>query len=245
MRAARAFGAVETAGRSATVPAAALGAEGVYRVRLCALGNSMQQSKTGGCALRVVLAAAFTMSASAVNPGLDSPVTFQISGAVGAAKVRLTVDAAEYGPAASVAQKTGTATIRQAFHVSGSHSIALQLYRNGAWEDSGAGAKSLTVNSAAMLAAPVLVKPAGGALSVAYKKSATVAWKSVAGAKRYLLRLYNPEGALAWSAETAKLSVKLTKDVLNRRGVLRLEICALGGSAQRSQPGALCAITVR
>ena len=144
----------------------------------------------------------------------------------------------------TVSSKTHAAAIRKALHVSGVYSVQLQLYRNGAWEDGGADARTLTVNNAEKLATPVITKPASGALLVARKKDASIAWKGVTGAKMYLVCLYDAGNARIWATETAKLSTKIPNSALARKGSYRAEVYALGNDVQRSAPGAVYAITV-
>jgi hypothetical protein len=230
-------------GTGATIPASAFGATGVYRVKVYALGNNVQQSGTRACSVNVVASAALSMSSSTVNPGLNNPVTFTISGATGATKARLSLNG-DLTDAVSVSSKTHSAAIRKALHVSGIYSVQLQLYRNGAWEGGGANARTLTVNNADKLATPVMTKPASGALRVARKKDVSIAWKGVTGAKKYLVCLYNAGNARIWAAETAKPSAKIPKSALAKKGGYRAEIYALGNDVQRSAPGAVCTITV-
>ena len=234
----------ETGERSATIPGSAFNATGAYTVTVVALGNNVQQSKPRALTVRVVANAAFTMSPAATNPGLDTPVTFTVSNAAGATKARMVFDGAETSKEAAVSKKTGKAVILQAFHVSGPRAATVQLFRNGMWEDGGAASQTLTVNAAGKLDTPVLTKPANGALRVALKKSASISWQKVANAGRYQVCVVNADGVTVWNSETAKQSVSIPKSALSRRGVYRAEIYALGRSVQRSNPGAVCIITV-
>lgn len=212
-------------------------------MKIYALGNDVQQSGTRACTVNVVGNAALGMSSGTVNPGINNPVTFSISGATGATKARLAFNG-DLTDAVTVSGKTHAATIRKALYVSGVYSVQLQLYRNGVWEDGGADARMLTVNIAEKLATPVMTKPASGTLRVARKKDASIVWTGVTGAKMYLVCLNDAGNARVWATETAKLSAKIPKSALARKGSYRAEVYALGNDVQRSAPGAVCTITV-
>ena len=229
---------------SVTIPGSEFASTGNYRVRIYAQGNDVQQSGTRTLVINVVDRATVSLSSSTVSPGLNNPVTFTVSGAVGASKARLVINGSELTEAVSVSSKTRQAVIRKAFHVSGAYTVSLQLYRNKAWEDGGAGTKALTVFGADTMPTPVLEKPVSGALRTTTKKGASITWKSVANAAKYLIVLYNAQNNSVWTAETDKRSVSIPKSALAKKGVYRAEIYALGNNVQRSMPGAICTITV-
>ena len=106
------------------------------------------------------------------------------------------MDGAVYGGEAAVS--AGEATFERTFHVSGVHKISLQVYADGSWRDSGAGAKALTVRKAPRLGTPGMTNPSGGTLYVLRAKGAVLEWKAVKKAARYAVSATNAGGACVW-----------------------------------------------